>query len=110
MGQALWIGAVWSSVWEVFFDVLQTKLLDKLDMLLAYKDLRESVGGHEIGGLPLDRYTSIGYLLPQPMLVNVHIAQSGEQLVLVLGDNAYCLQVVAIDGGYDLEVKLNVLE
>jgi hypothetical protein len=31
------------------------------------------------------------------MLVDVYMAQSSEQLVLVLSDDAYCLQVVAID-------------
>jgi hypothetical protein len=44
------------------------------------------------------------------MLVNVHMAQSGEQLVFVFGDDAYSLQVVAIDGWHHLKVKLNVLE
>jgi hypothetical protein len=30
------------------------------------------------------------------------MAQTREQFVLVLSDNAYCLQVVAIDHGYTL--------
>jgi hypothetical protein len=44
------------------------------------------------------------------MLINVYIAQSSKQLVLVLSNDAYCLQVVAIDSWYYLKVKLNVLE
>jgi hypothetical protein len=71
-------------------------------MLLAYKNLGKSVSWHEVGRLLLNRYSSSRHFLSQPMLVDVHMSQSCEQLVLVLGNNTYSLKVVAEDRWYHL--------
>jgi hypothetical protein len=79
-------------------------------MLLARKDLGKPISWHEIGWLLLNQYASSRHLLPQPMLVDIHMSQSCEQLVLLLGNNTYSLKVVAEDCWRHLQIQLDVFK